>query len=132
MRGRVKQRQSVWFSKITELNGNIDTERIYSNPVMKRVSVSSTSGLPEEIAAGIVPTYDRYITSFDVELYQFVEEGVVLWVDTEPQLNYDESLVVDERGEPITPPDYVIKKILYTQRGQISRVGIEHIGGVYG
>lgn len=65
MRGLKRQKQTVYWSKVTEILDGIDTVPFYSQPQSFKFSVSSTAGTPEEISAGIVPDYDRYITSFD-------------------------------------------------------------------
>ena len=78
MRSPSRLKQKVWFSKVEESVEGIDTVQKYSKPIMKHFTVSSTAGTPEELAAGIVPTYDRYITSFDRNFKP--EEGVAVWV----------------------------------------------------
>lgn len=65
MRGLVRQKQKVYWSRITEKTEGLDRIKVYEKPVLYSFSVSSTAGTPEEIAAGIVPDYDRYITSFN-------------------------------------------------------------------
>ena len=62
MRSNMRQRQEVYFCKISEKIEGIDTVREYQKPECLWVTVSSTSGTPEEQAAGIVLDYDRYIT----------------------------------------------------------------------
>lgn len=59
MRGLKRQKQTVYWSKITEALDGIDTVPTYSQPQSFGFSVSSTAGTPEEISAGIVPDYDR-------------------------------------------------------------------------
>ena len=61
MRSRQRDKQNIWFSKISENHDDIDTVITYEKPIMKKMTVSSTSGTAEEISAGIVPNYDRYI-----------------------------------------------------------------------
>ena len=65
MRGLVRQKQKVYWSRISEKTQGLDRIKVYEKPVLYSFSVSSTAGTPEEIAAGIVPDYDRYITSFN-------------------------------------------------------------------
>ncbi len=128
MRSPSRLKQKVWFSKIEEVIDGIDTVQKYSKPIMRRFTVSATAGTPEEIAAGIVPTYDRYITSYDRNFKP--EEGMEVWVDTVPQLDDSGSLVMAGDGiTPVTPPDYTLKKILGTQKGKVFRYGISKIGG---
>lgn len=128
MRSPSRIKQKVWFSKIEEVIEGIDTVQRYSKPIMKRFTVSSTAGTPEEISAGIVPIYDRYITSFDSDFKP--EEGNLVFVDIEPVLDENGNLLLKDDGiTPVTPPDYTLKKILTTQRGKVFRYGISKIGG---
>lgn len=130
MRSNSRQKQKVWFSKIEEVIEGIDTVQRYSKPIMKRFTVSATAGTPEEISAGIVPIYDRYITSYDREFCKIAEEGMAVWVDKIPQIDDLGDLVMSDDGiTPVTPPDYTLKKILATQRGKVFRYGISKIGG---
>lgn len=128
MRSPSRLKQKVWFSKVEESVEGIDTVQKYSKPIMKYFTVSSTAGTPEELAAGIVPTYDRYITSYDRDFKP--EEGMAVWVDKIPQIDDSGNLVMKDDGvTPVTPPDYTLKKILTTQRGKVFRYGISKIGG---
>ena len=52
MRGRLRQKQSVWISTVTEENKGIDKILVYSDPQKKNISVSATAGTPEELSAG--------------------------------------------------------------------------------
>lgn len=117
MRGLKRQKQTVYWSKITEALDGIDTVPSYSQPQSFKFSVSSTAGTPEEISAGIVPDYDRYITSFNRSFHP--QEGDVFWIDTVPQVDTLGNLVLED-GIPATPPDYRLKKVLDTQRGNVA------------
>lgn len=125
MRGLKRQKQSVYWSKVTEELDGIDTVPTYSQPQSFKFSVSSTAGTPEEISAGIVPDYDRYITSFDRDFKP--KEGDVFWIDVIPKLDEDGNLILED-DIPVVMPDYRLKKILDTQRGNIARYGISKIG----
>lgn len=133
MRSPSRLKQKVWFSKIEEVIEGIDTVQRYSKPIMKRFTVSATAGTPEEISAGIVPTYDRYITRYknsccenDIEY----EEGMAVWVDKVPQLDDSGNLVMKDDGiTPTTPPDYTLNKIIDSQKSKVARYGISKIGG---
>ena len=128
MRSPSRLKQRVWFSKITEDSSSIDPVITYSKPIMKRFTVSATAGTPEEISAGIVPTYDRYITSYDRDFKP--EEGMAVWVDKIPQIDDSGNLVMAEDGiTPVTPPDYTLKKIIDTAKGSVARYGIKKVGG---
>ena len=133
MRSPSRLKQKVWFSKIEEVIEGIDTVQRYSNLIMKRFTVSATAGTPEEIAAGIVPIYDRYITRYknsccdnDIEY----EEGMAVWVDKIPKIDNSGNLVMAEDGKtPVAPPDYTLKKIIDSQKSKVARYGISKIGG---
>ncbi len=130
MRSPSRLKQKIWFSKIEEVIEGIDTVQRYSKPIMKRFTVSATAGLPEEISAGIVPTYDRYITSYDKSFCDVAEEGMALWIDRIPKVDLLGNLALEEdRRTPVTPPDYTLKKILAAQKGKVFRYGIAKIGG---
>lgn len=127
LRSPVRDRQKVWFSRVTEKKDGIDTIQEYTKPIMKRFTVSATSGTPEEISAGIVPNYDRYITSYDRTFNP--QEGDLVFVDIEPALDRNGNLEIGaDRHTPKTPPDYRIVKILDTKKGNVARYGIVRIG----
>lgn len=134
MRSLNRQKQAVWFTRIEEVQEGIDTIKQYSKPEKHDFTVSSTSGTPEEIAAGIVPNYDRYITSYDRNFHP--KEGDGIFVDITPELDADGSLIMlNESGEidpdgiePKTPPDYTLKKIIDTKKGSVARYGIKKEG----
>lgn len=125
MRGLKRQKQTVYWSRVTETLEGIDTVSTYSQPQSFKFSVSSTAGTPEEISAGIVPDYDRYITSFNRSFHP--REGDVFWIDTVPKSDVDGNLILSD-DIPVVMPDYRLKKILGTQRGNIARYGISKIG----
>lgn len=108
-------------------NNGMDKTLVYSNPQKKNISVSATAGTPEELSAGIIPDYDRYITVFDRTFQP--KEGNVLWIDVVPEIREDGTLILDGDNSPTVLPDYRLKRILDTQKGQVARYGIAKIGG---
>lgn len=121
-------KQNIWHARMEEKQDGIDTVLSYSKPNKHRMTVSATAGTPEEMAAGIVPIYDRYITSYDRNLD--FKETDVFWIDVVPKIDDDGNLVMQEDGiTPVTPPDYTLKKLLVTQKGKVLRYGISKIGG---
>ena len=131
MRSPVRDRQMVWFSTITEKKVGIDTVQEYGKPIMKKMSVSSGTGQPGQISAGLVVDYDREITSYDKSLRGVIREGDAVFVDVEPQINEDGTLTMDEDGyTPVTPPDYRISAIFSTQKGDVDVFGIKKVGAV--
>lgn len=126
MRGLKRQKQSVYWSRVTEELDGIDTIPKYQKPKLHFLSVSATAGTPEELSAGIMPDYDRYITNFDRSFKP--QTADVFWIDCKPELNEAGELVLGEDGEPTVTPDYRLKKVLDTQRGNVARYGIKYIG----
>ena len=120
MRSRVRDRQKVWFVTVTEKKVGIDTVQEYGKPIMRKLTVSAGTGAPTQISAGLVVDYDREITSYDKTLRGVIREGDALYVDVEPQLNDDGTLVMAEDGyTPVTPPDYRISAIFKTSKGNV-------------
>ena len=133
MRSLSRDRQSVWFAKITENIVGTSTVPVYEKPRELHLVVTATAGTPQEIGAGVVPDYDREIiyhkargccNSFDPV------EGMAVWVDRKPKLDAKGNLAKREDGKGvITPPDYRLKRIITTQKSNVARYGIERIGG---
>ena len=133
MRSRVRDRQKVWFSTITEKKVGIDTIQEHSNPIMRKLTVSAGTGAPTQISAGLVVDYDREITSYDKSFRSEVTEGSVCWVDVIPEIAEDGSLVMsDDEVTPTVPPDYRVDKIFSTAKGKVDVFGIKRIGGSNG
>lgn len=131
MRSRGRDRQAIYFSTVTEKKVGIDTVQEYGKPIMKKMAVSSGTGQPGQVSAGLVVDYDREITSYDKTLRGVIREGDAVFVDVEPQMNDDGLLVMGEDGyTPITPPDYRISAIFSTQKGDVDVFGIKKVGAV--
>lgn len=132
MRSLKRQQQDVWFSKIHERLDGIDTIQEWDKPIKVKMTVGVSSGNPEEIAAGIVPDYDKTLV-YHKSRYKHslgLEEGMSVWVDVIPELNESGNLVMgDDEVTPVMPPDYTLKKILDTKNGDIARYGISKIMG---
>ena len=130
MRSRVRDRQKVWFSTITEKKVGIDTIQEYSKPIVAKLTASAGTGAPSQISAGLVVDYDRELVSYSKSLRSEVEEGSVCWVDVIPEIADDGSLVMsDDEVTPTVPPDYRVDKIFQTARGRVDVLGIKKIGG---
>ena len=120
MRGLKRQKQTVYWSRVTEELDGIDTIKTYQKPELHHLSVSATAGTPEELSAGYIPDYDRYITNFDRNFKP--QTADVFWIDCKPELTGAGELILGEDGEPTVPPDYRLKKILDTQKGNVAPV----------
>lgn len=131
MRSRSRDRQKVWLVTVTEEKVGIDTVLKYGKPIMKKMAVSSGTGQPGQVSAGLVVDYDREITSYDKTLRGVIREGDAVFVDVEPQLNDDDTLTMGEDVyTPVTPPDYRISAIFSTQKGDVDVFGIKKVGAV--
>lgn len=126
MRCLQRQTQELWFSVESKRFSGIDDVSVYSKPEMHRFTVSPTGSTPEDYAAGIVPDYDRYITSFDRSFQPI--EGMQVWVDVVPELNQDKSLKLNDDGTPTVYPDYTLKRKVDTKMGNVARYLIKKNG----
>ena len=127
----LRDRQAIYFSTVTEKKVGIDTVQEYGNPIMRRLAVSSGTGQPGQVSAGLVVDYDREITSYDKTLRGVIREGDAVFVDVEPKLNEDGTLTMGDDGyTPVTPPDYRISAIFSTQKGDVDVFGIKKVGAV--
>lgn len=130
MRNLIRQTQKIWFSVKSMGFTGIDETSTFSKPEMHRFTVSATGSTPEDYAAGIVPDYDRYITSFDRNFHPI--EGMQCWVDVTPELNNDGTLKMTNDGEPTVQPDYTLKRKVDTKMGTVARYLIKKNGDEVG
>ena len=130
MRCLKRQTQEIWLSVKSMAFTGIDETSVYSKPEMHKFSVSPTGSTPEDYAAGIVPDYDRYITSFDRTFNPI--EGTQCWVDVTPEIAQDGSLVMTDDGEPTVFPDYTLKRKVDTKKGTVARYLVKKNGDEVG
>ncbi len=123
-----KLRQDIYVTNVTEARSGIDRVRYWDTPVKYRLSVSATTGFPSVFGAGIVPDYDREITVYWGQFTGFnPKPGTLLYVDVTPELDENGDLVLTDDGEPTVEPDYVVVRMISSQRSQISRYGIKKV-----
>jgi len=130
MRCLQRQTQKLWFSVKKMGFTGIDETSVYSKPEMHKFTVSATGSTPEDYAVGIVPDYDRYITSFDRNFNPI--EGTQVWVDVEPVLDENGNVKLNDEGEPIVPPDYTLRRRVDTKMGTVARYLIKKNGDEVG
>jgi len=82
---------------------------IHGNPIEEYANISAAKGETQTRQFGENESYDKVIVMDNVT--PPIDEYSILWVDNVPQLNEDGSLAVNEKGEVITPHDYVVKKV---------------------
>lgn len=125
MRNATRRKQDVWFVIRTKDDSSIDPAYTYSKPENHRFSVSSTSGTPAEMNFGILPTYDRYMVSYDRDFKPV--EGMYLYIDKTPELDDYGMLVLNDSNEPTVKPDYILDRIFDTKKGELARYGIKKV-----
>lgn len=130
MRCLLRQTQELWFCVKAMGFTGIDETSTYSKPEMHKFTVSATGSTPEDYAAGIVPDYDRYITSFDRNFQPI--EGMQVWVDVTPEFDENGYIKLTEDGEPTVPPDYTLKRKVDTKMGNVARYLIKKNGNEVG
>ena len=81
----------------------------HGNPKKCFANISAAMGETQTQQFGGSESYDKVIVMDNGA--PPIDEYSVLWVDTEPKLNEDGSLTVDEDGNVITPHDYIVKKV---------------------
>lgn len=83
-------------------------EVVYGTPVECRANISAAQGEVQSRQFGESENYDKVIVLDDRDIP--IDEYSVLWVDTTPLIE-NGKLALDERGEIITPHDYIVKKV---------------------
>ena len=130
MRNLIRQTQELYFSVKTFQTVGIDEVSVYSKPEMHKFSVSASATTVEQYANGIVPDYERYITSFDRDFDPI--EGTQVWVDVLPELDANGDLVLDRDGNPTVMPDYTLRREVNTKMGTVARYLIKKNGDEVG
>ena len=81
----------------------------YHKPVSDKANISAAVGETNVRQFGEDEAYDKVIVIENPDTP--IDEYAVLWIDTLPQLTEDGELARNEKGEVITPWDYVVKKV---------------------
>lgn len=81
----------------------------HGNPVKSSANISAAKGETQTRQFGENVSYDKVI-AMDNDAPP-IDEYSILWIDTMPELNADDSLAVDSEGKVKTPHDYIVKKV---------------------
>lgn len=112
-RNKVRFFYALYMGKqeITDEYGNAtgQYEVTHSSPVECYGNVSAAKGETQSRQFGENEVYDKTIVLDDVSTD--IDEYSILWIDTEPQLDSEGNLALDEDEEVITPHDYIVKKV---------------------
>jgi hypothetical protein len=100
---------------------------LHGNPIETSANVSAAKGETQTRQFGESESYDKVIV-MDI-ISPAIDEYSILWIDTEPKLNEDGSLVVNENGEIVTPHDYVVKKVAKSLNSVSIAISKVNVGG---
>ncbi len=117
MRCSYRNKQAFWYAPyidkvpVTDEYGNESGwEVLRGNPVKVFGNISAAKGDVVARQFGDDDLYDRVIVLENRDTP--IDEYSVLWIDEEPELNDDGSLVVDdETGTYLTPWNYIVRKV---------------------
>ena len=81
----------------------------YTKPVKMYGNISAAQGEIQSRQFGESETYDKVIV-LDNQLAP-IDEYSILWVDSLPKLTANGGLALNDRGDVVTPHDYIVKKV---------------------
>lgn len=129
MRSLERNKQDIWYcnvlgkTDITNSNGDcVGSIDLLSNPTKYSIGVSATVGSPKFLSFGVNQEYSREMSCCDDDFS--LNEGDLLFIDIEPQVNSDGSLSKNQDGRYTTEPDYYVKKVIKSQNSSNKRYGI--------
>lgn len=112
-RNKVKFFYALYEGKtpITDDYGNVTGEYDiqHGKPTEFCANISAAKGETQTRQFGENESYDKVIV-MDKDAPP-IDEYSVLWVDNKPQTDENGNLAVNEKGEIITPHDYIVKKV---------------------
>lgn len=142
MRSLQRKLQDVWICDFEEINVGVNRVKMYKKPKKYRMTVSATSGLILGWGAGLALRYDRFMTCFDRSVRGEIKEGQMCFIDVKPVFDRNGELSADiwwegyidsDEEEKIvsvtyeSEPDYIIERILDTEKGNVARYGIRKV-----
>ncbi len=133
MRCMARNKVTFWYALYTEIvpitddYGNFGGEYNvkHGNPIKGRANISAAKGETQTRQFGEAESYDKVVV-MDNDA-PALDEYSILWVDRKPELNEDGSLVLDDKGNAMTPHDYIVKKVARSLNGvsyAISKVNV--------
>ena len=123
MRDLNRNKQTLWYAlykgreEIVDSNGfgTGQYKLAYSNPIKTRLNISAARGETTTRQFGEEEYYDKVLVSAVTEFP--INEYSVLWIDSVPKLDRDGKLVLDERGDAVTPHDYTVERVARSLNG---------------
>ena len=111
-----RNKQPFWYAlydatveDYDDYGNQIGTHPDYSNPVKAYANISPARGDVAARQFGDDDLYDKEVLIEERDTP--INEYAVLWIDHVPQLDENGALVVDDNGRPVTPWDYIVKKV---------------------
>ena len=80
---------------------------IYTDPIKCSANISGSRGTSEAEVFGINTIYDKVIAMMSTDM----TEESILWIDVEPKLNDDGTLVITPDDKIETPHNHIVKQI---------------------
>lgn len=115
MRGANRNKQVFWYalydqtSEGTDEWGNIIKQyAAHGDPVKASGNISSAKGEVVSRQFGDDDLYDRVIGPLPIDTP--IDEYAVLWIDVTPELDENGHLARNQKGVPITPHNYIVRK----------------------
>ena len=98
-------------TELTDEYGNVTGQYgvSYYPPVETQGNISGAEGEMQTRQFGDSVTYDKVIVLDDPDTP--IDEYSILWVDSRPKLTVDGHLVINDKGDVVTPHDYIVKKV---------------------
>ena len=117
MRCLARNKRPFWYARYADRVEIVDEQgrrtgqyRVsYSKPVKLMGNISAAKGESSTRQFGDDESYDKVIVISDPNTA--VDENSVLWVETEPTLNKQKELMLDEHGNILTPHNYIVRQV---------------------
>ena len=117
MRCLARNKRPFWYARYSDRVEVVDEQgrrtgqyRVsYSKPVKVMGNISAAKGESGTRQFGDDESYDKVIVVADPNTA--LDECSVLWVETEPKLNQQKELMLDEHGNILTPHNYIVRQV---------------------
>ncbi len=117
MRCLTRNKRPFWYAKYSDRVEIVDEQgrrtgqyRVsYGKPEKVMGNISAAKGESGTRQFGDDESYDKVIVISDPNTA--IDENCVLWVETEPKLNQQKELMLDERGNISTPHNYIVRQV---------------------
>lgn len=117
MRSKTSEKRFVWVSTYGGKTQDVDEDgmltgewtTVRNKPFQVECTLSPNGGNTYADGFGWGVSYDRTLIAYTTDTG--ITEDAVIWVDSEPELDEDGELVLDEDGNPTVSWDYSVSRI---------------------